>query len=129
MKNPLILFSIIGIVAGYIVGTMMGGVDQNSYLTYGLIGGLLVGYLVDSKSRSGSSTRRPTDTTSGQSARNLFDQMLHPQQQNPSSTQIETPQSPVQDVVEENHSKVSGVDQSVDDVIARAREEIERNTK
>ncbi len=129
MKNPLIIFAIIGIVVGYVVGTMNGGVDQNSYLTYGLIGGLLVGYLLDSKSRSGSSNRRPTDTMPGQTTRDLFDQLRRPQQQNQPSTQVDIPQSPAQDVIEEGRSKVSRVDQSADDVIARAREEIDRNTK
>ena len=128
MKNPLIIFAIIGIVVGYAVGTMNGGVDQNSYLTYGLIGGLVVGYLLDSRSRSGS-TRRPTDTTMpGQSTRDLLDQFRRPQQQNPPSNRVEIPQSPVQDVVQEGRSKVSRVDQAADDVIARAREEIDRNT-
>lgn len=131
MKNPLVIFAIIGIVVGYLVGSLQGGVDQNSYLTYGLIGGLLVGYLLDSRNRSGS-TRRPTDTrTPGQSATDLLDQLRKPQQNNstPQSNPLDIPEQPVQDAASDGRSKVSRVDESADDVIARAREEIDRNTK
>lgn len=131
MKNPLVIFAIIGIVVGYLVGSMQGGVDQNSYLTYGLIGGLLVGYLLDSRNRS-NSTRRPTDTRApGQSVTDLLDQFRKPQQNNSNtqSTPLDIPEPPVQDVAGDGRSKVSRVDESADDVIARAREEIDRNTK
>ena len=58
-KNILAIYCIIGIVVGYLLRYIVSGIDENTLLVYGLIGGLAVGYLMDSRRKSSS-----TDTSS-----------------------------------------------------------------
>ena len=53
--KKLIMWCIIGIVVGLAASYFLGG-DQNRYLTYGLVGGLLVGYLTGGKELNGNKT-------------------------------------------------------------------------
>ena len=129
MKNPLIIFGIIGIVVGFVLQTTTGNSD---FLTYGLIGGLLVGFLMDSKNRSGSKSK-PGNQQSGFDVSDLFNRPSSSQKSDettvtrPSSSQtIDSASS----ASTGERSRVSRVDDSkASDVIARAREEIAKNTK
>lgn len=50
IKNPLILCCIIGILVGY-AASFVVDIDQNRLLTIGLIGGLVVGYILDAQAK------------------------------------------------------------------------------
>ena len=124
MKNPLVIFGIIGIIAGYILQGMTG---NKEFLTYGMVAGLALGFLIDSKNRGTSSN--PNKPSSGFDLSDLFnrpssnqrptDTYQKPEVQRPVSSPIE--QEPVQ---EGGRSRVSRVDDA-----ARAREEISKQTK
>ncbi len=109
-KNPLVFFGIIGIVAGFVLGRVIEGADANQFLTYGLIGGLVVGFLLDSRRKS--STSNPDTSTK-----------VEPYK-------IPTVDELVDDVKSESstgRSRVSRVEDE-SDVITRAREEIARHS-
>lgn len=129
MKNPLIMFGIIGIVVGFVLQTTTG---NSEFLTYGLIGGLLLGFLMDSKNRSGSKSK-PGNQQSGFDISDLFNRPSSSQRSDettvtrPSSSQTFDSTSSASTG---ERSRVSRVDDSkASDVIARAREEIAKNTK
>ena len=107
-KNILAIYCIIGIVVGYLLRYIVSGIDENTLLVYGLIGGLAVGYLMDSRRKSSS-----TDTSSSK-PENSFN-----------SPSIKDITDKVEDVVSEK-SRDSRVDDA-SDIISRAREEIEKN--
>lgn len=68
--SPLILCCIIGIVAGFAASYFIDSVDQNRLLTIGLIGGLVVGYLLENSKKKSSTGESldPSDLLGGQSA-------------------------------------------------------------
>ena len=128
MKNPLIIFGIIGIVVGFVLQTTTGNSD---FLTYGLIGGLLLGFLMDSKNRSGS-TSKPGNQQSGMDLSDLFNRPSSSQQSDDTTVQPSSSQTvdSASSASTGERSRVSRVDDSkASDVIARAREEIAKNTK
>ncbi len=108
-KNPLVFCGIIGIVAGFVLGRVIEGADQNQFLTYGLIGGLVVGFLLDSRKKP--STTNPSGPANEPYKIPTADEIIEEAQAESS----------------EGRSRVSRV-QDETDVIARAREEIARNT-
>ncbi|MHC1773230.1 MAG: hypothetical protein AB9907_16145 [Flexilinea sp.] len=107
-KNPLVIFGIIGIVAGFILGRVIKGADQNQMLTYGLIGGLVVGFLLDTR-------KKPSSIDSASSP-----------SESPKIPSIDEITDKVEEVTSDK-AQVSRV-QDATDVIARAREEIAKNT-
>ncbi len=131
MKNPLVTFGILGILVGFLFGRLVGGPNQNNYLTYGMIGGLAIGFLLDARNRQ-SGTKRPYDgsnTSSGRTTpRDIIDVFERPSSSQPSQP-VNSPQEAQTPAADEGgRSRVSRVDESASDVIARAREEIEKNT-
>ena len=128
MKNPLIIFGIIGIVVGFVLQATTGNSD---FLSYGLIGGLLLGFLMDSKNRSGS-TSKPGNQQSGMDLSDLFNRPSSSQQSDDTTVQPSSSQTvdSASSASTGERSRVSRVDDSkASDVIARAREEIAKNTK
>ncbi|HNY18799.1 MAG TPA: hypothetical protein PKJ76_01995 [Flexilinea sp.] len=123
MKNPLVICCILGILIGYLLG-------GEKYLTYGMVGGLLVGYLLDERNRSAakkksiSATRHesidvsePTDKTPHSDVSAETNKPL-PEQ---------TPDYPIKTISANGTSVPRMNDEQVDDVVARAREEIAKN--
>jgi len=123
MKNPLVICCILGILIGYLLG-------GEKYLTYGMVGGLLVGYLLDERNRSAakkksiSATRHesidvsePTDKTPHSDVSAETNKPL-PEQ---------TPDYPIKTISANGTSVPQMNDEQVDDVVARAREEIAKN--
>ncbi len=123
MKNPLVICCILGILIGYLLG-------GEKYLTYGMVGGLLVGYLLDERNRSAakkksiSATRHesidvsePTDKTPHSDVSAETNKPL-PEQ---------TPDYPIKTISANRTSVPRMNDEQVDDVVARAREEIAKN--
>ncbi len=107
-KNILAIYSIIGIVAGYLLRYVVTSIDENTLLLYGLIGGLVAGYLMDSRRRSSSTnstSTKPGNSFNIPSIKDITDK--------------------VEDAVSEK-SRVSRVDDA-SDIISRAREEIQKN--
>ena len=128
MKNPLIIFGIIGIVVGFVLLATTGNSD---FLSYGLIGGLLLGFLMDSKNRSGSKSK-PGNSQSGMDLSDLFNRPSSSQQSDDTTVQPSSSQTidSASSASSGERSRVSRVDDSkASDVIARAREEIAKNTK
>lgn len=123
MKNPLIICCVIGILIGYFLG---GG----NYLTYGMVGGLLVGYLLDERNRSAakkkstSTTRHETIDVS-ESTNNIPQSDISAEAKQPLPEQVSD--RPVK-TFSADETQVSPInDEQANDVIARAREEIAKN--
>ncbi len=123
MKNPLVICCILGILIGYLLG---GG----NYLTYGMVGGLLVGYLLDDRNRSAakkkstSATRHETIDVSEPA-----DKAPHSDVSAETNKPLpeQTPDYPIKTISANGTSVPRMNDDQVDDVVARAREEIAKN--
>lgn len=116
-KNPLVICGIIGIAAGFILSRVIKSADQNQMLTYGLIGGLVVGFFLDTRKKS-SSIDAPSQPSSPSSSSSSSESFKTPS--------IDEMNDKVEEVTAEK-SRGSRV-QDATDVIARAREEIAKNT-
>lgn len=68
--SPLIICCIVGIVLGYAASFVVTSIDKNRLLTIGLIGGLVVGYLLENKQKTanGGEKMSPSDMLNGKSS-------------------------------------------------------------
>ena len=123
MKNPLVICCILGILIGYLLG-------GENYLTYGMVGGLLVGYLLDERNRS-AAKKKSTSTTRHETidASEPADKAPHSDVSAETNKPLpeQTPDYPIKTISANGTSVPRMNDDQVDDVVARAREEIAKN--
>lgn len=125
MKNNrvLIICCIIGIILGYAVGYFTDIVPDNTALTIGLIGGLVVGYLLD-KGVGGADTDRAKKTSETGSANDAVARAKAAVAAARGEA-IETAEK-IEDTVEEKSASASA---AVDEILAKARNAVNETKK
>lgn len=125
MKNNrvLIICCIIGIILGYAVGYFTDIVPDNTALTIGLIGGLVVGYLLD-KGLSGADADRAKKTSETGSTNDAVARAKAAVAAARGEA-IETAEK-IEDAVEEKSASASA---AVDEILTKARNAVNETKK